>query len=80
MITGWPSSFCSWDWMLRIATSVPPPAGNGTTMVMARLGHSCAWASGVSMQTAVAAVPRQTAIACRRVNGERRLDTMAPRS
>src|SRR5579859_4938244 len=41
----WPSSspiFCAW---MRALTSTPPPAANGTTSVIGRVGQSCAAAT-----------------------------------
>jgi hypothetical protein len=76
MITGWPNSFCNCGWMLRMATSVPPPAGNGTTTVMARLGQLWACADGKPMH--VAAIPRKTASECLRDKEWVKVGTVAP--
>src|SRR5687767_5372624 len=56
--TGWPQlslSFCATD---RASTSVVPPGGKGTTMVMVLDGYACAKAEGVvRMAAAMAMAP-----------------------
>src|SRR6188768_3420791 len=45
-ITGCPHFCVSLVAMMRVPVSVPPPGGNGTTMVTERAGQACANASG----------------------------------
>src|SRR5262245_66577038 len=42
MTTGWPSTSASRLETMRASTSVPPPGGNGTTIVTGRAGQACA--------------------------------------
>src|SRR5215470_11014301 len=59
MMTCWPSSSVSGGAKIRPTTSIGPPAGNGTTMVMGRLGQSCALAGPAQASATMnAVIPR----------------------
>src|ERR1700710_2351265 len=44
-ITGWPRISCNGCPTSRAARSVPPPAPKPTTILIVRVGQSCAWTS-----------------------------------
>src|SRR6185436_15305790 len=52
MMICWPSSSDIGGAMMRAATSIGPPAGNGTTMVMVRTGQACAQAGTACVSSA----------------------------
>src|SRR5215831_15772020 len=55
----WPSARERYSPMTRVATSVEPPAGNGTMKRTGRFGHSCAFAVGMATRIASNATTRR---------------------